>query len=118
MHIKTVTCLSEIIPDACIQTNGSKPLRVLCDDFNFYICKYHRGHGPAYSLFNEYFASCLLKKAEIASPDFAFVKINREHIKQIQLPYYYFDKPCYGSFYRQENKDVERIFSNIPFNNP
>lgn len=110
-----IKSIKEITPDDCFQTKGSRPLRVFCSDFNFYICKYYRGDGPAYSLFNEYIASCLLKVWELRTPETAFVSIKREHISEIGYPYYYFDRSCFGSQYQREYIDVDNVFQGLSF---
>jgi hypothetical protein len=60
MVIPNLFSIAEITPEDCIPTLGSRPVRVFCNDFNYYICKYFRGEGAAYSLYNEYIASRLL----------------------------------------------------------
>lgn len=117
MHIKKISSLSEITPDACLQTNGSKPLRVLCDDYNQYICKYNKGRGFPFSLFNEYIASCFLKIWKIQAPDFAFVNIEKDHVKQTGLRFYYFDSLCYGSQINPDYKDVDMFFVEMSMHN-
>jgi len=113
LEIKRLTSLSEITPENCIQTGGSKPLRVLCSDMNHYICKYHRDIGPANDLFNEFIASCFLKIWNIKAPECALVSIKREHVLQTGLPYHYFDMPCFGSLNYNGFKDVEAFMAKM-----
>ena len=112
-QINHLQSLAGISTDDCLQTKGSFPVRVLCTDFNYYICKYFRGEGPAYSLFNEYIAACFLNTWELNPPEFAFVKIKQEHIREIPYPNHYFSRSCFGSLYHQEFKDVDNLFVGI-----
>ena len=78
MSILKLFSISEITPDDCLQTKGSHPIWVFCNDMNHYICKYFTGKGPAYSLFNEYIASAFLKLWKLPVPEFAFVSVKKE----------------------------------------
>ncbi len=114
MKIKELHTITEIKPEDCYQTKGSRPVRVLCNDLNYYICKYHTNAGFPFSLFNEYLAACFLKIWELPVPEFAFVKIKREHIFLTEYPYHYFDKICFGSKYYGEFKEVDKLFLETP----
>ena len=79
------------------ETNGSSPVKVMCNDTNEYVCKYFRSNtGKAVKLFNEYLASSFLKIWNLKTPDFTFVKIKKNHLIP-NLNYVWFDKYCFGS---------------------
>ena len=115
MSLKVLNSIAELTTDDCLQTNGSKPLRVLCNDFNYYICKYFKGIGPAYSLFNEFIASRFLMISEIAAPEFSFVNISARHTGVTNLPYSYFDIPCFGSKKMENVQEADSFFAEIAF---
>jgi hypothetical protein len=114
MKIETLHSITEIKPEDCYQTRGSFPVRVLCNDLNYYVCKYHAGNGFPFSLFNEYIAASFLKIWNLQVPEFAFVEIRNDHIYQINYPYYYFDNLCFGSKYFGEYKEVDKFFLETP----
>ena len=115
MEIKVLNSIAQLTAADCLQTSGSKPLRVLCDDFNYYICKYFRGVGPAYSLFNEFIASRFLSISKIEAPEFALVNLNSHHAKVANLPKICFEIPCYGSRKMDHVQEVDSFFSGLSF---
>jgi hypothetical protein len=102
--------ITEIKPEHCYQTKGSKPLRVLCNDLNYYVCKYQTGLGFPYHLFNEYLAARFLQIWESAVPEFAFVEIKKEHSLLTAYPYHYFNTLCFGSRFFGACKEVDKLF--------
>jgi len=78
MKINELHSITEIKPEHCYQTRGSRPVRALCNDLNYYVCKYHTSSGFPYHLFNEYLAACFLQIWQLPVPEFAFVKIKKE----------------------------------------
>jgi hypothetical protein len=115
--IQTIHSIAGLTPEDCLQTQGSYPVRVFCSDYNYYICKYFKGEGPAYSLFNEYIASCFLKVSGIKSPEIAFVNIKKEHILDIGYPYHIFERSCFGSRYHNEYQEVDGFLTGLRFAN-
>lgn len=114
MKINELYSITEIKPEDCYATRGSRPVRVLCNDLNYYVCKYSTKESFPYPLFNEYIAACFLKIWNLPVPEFAFVKIKKDHIQQINYPYHYFDQLCFGSRYFGEFKEVDKLFLEIP----
>lgn len=114
MEIKSLYSISEIKPDDCYQTNGSRPVRVLCSDLEDYVCKYYNGQGAATSLFNELIAASFLNIWEMSIPEYSFVKIKEEHIIQTGYPKHYFNSNCYGSKFLQKSKEVDKFFIENP----
>lgn len=115
MKIIQLHSISEILPEHCINTNGSKPLKVLCNNMNDYVCKYSPTFGFSSSLFNEYIAASLLKIWGLPVPDFAFVKIKTEHTNRINFPNHYFDKICFGSKFQGAFIEVDKFFIFTPY---
>ncbi len=114
MEINYLHSIKEILPEDCIDTNGSRPIKVLCNDMNDYVCKYFTSFGFASSLFNEYLAASFLKIWEVPVPDFAIVKVKTEHTKRINFPIHYFDKSCFGSKFQGGFKEVDKFFITMP----
>lgn len=104
--------ITEIKLEDCLETSGSRPIKVLCNDLNFYVCKYFIGSGFASSLFNEYIAASFLKLWRLQVPDFAIVKVSTLHIKQIAYPNHYFTIPCFGSLYHGNFPEFDKIMMN------
>lgn len=107
--------IKELTDKDCYQTGGSRPVRVLCNDFDFYICKYSQGHGPAFSLFNEFIAGCFLEIWRLPVPEFGIVQVNPEHVRNIGMPFHYFEMPCFGSKFNHQLGEVEQFFHRYPF---
>lgn len=114
MRVRHLYSISEIKPEDCIQTGGSRPVKVFCSDLEYYICKYFEGTGMAFSLFNELISAAFLKLWQLPVPDFAFVKIKEEHILQTGYPKHWFDKPAFGSSFRGHCKEVDMFFQESP----
>ncbi|NOZ35663.1 MAG: hypothetical protein GXO80_10245 [Chlorobi bacterium] len=97
------------------ETSGSKPVKIQCDDLNFYVCKYNTAHGSkANKLFREYIGACFIKEWDLSVPDFSFVKIPEEHISNIDgLQPFYFKNICFGSKFDANYKEVDKFLSFI-----
>jgi hypothetical protein len=106
--------ITEIKPEDCYETSGSRPVRVFCNDLNYYVCKYHTGIGFPFALFNEYLAAVFLKKWQLPVPEFAFVNIRKEHVMQTNYPFHYFSTICFGSRFMGECKEVDKLFLETP----
>jgi hypothetical protein len=107
--------ISELTEKDCYQTGGSHPVRVFCNDFNHYICKYSQGQGPAYSLFNEFIAGYFLGIWQLPVPEFSIIAISYEHIQNIGMPFHYFDSPCFGSRYNNQLAEAENFLLKLNF---
>lgn len=114
MKPKYLNSITEIKPEDCYQTQGSRPVRVFCNDFNYYVCKYNSGTGFPFLLFNEYIAACFLKIWNLPVPDFAFVRIDTEHVYKTNYPYHYFDNICFGSRFYGNFIEVDKFFLKNP----
>ena len=68
-----------ISPISKVFQTGTSPVKVLCDDFNEYVCK-HSHRTPADILFLEYLAASFGQLWKLKIPEFAFVQIQAEHI--------------------------------------
>jgi hypothetical protein len=77
---------------------GDKPVLVLCSDMHEYVCKYAL-NGNVTNLFCEYVAASFLRLWQLPVPDFAFVKISHDHVKDFRIPTYCIDKTSFGSKY-------------------
>ncbi len=115
MNYPRLYSIAEITENDCYRTGGSKPVRVLCNDFKFYICKYFPGEGPSYSLFNEYIAACFLKVWHLPIPHFAIIQIQNQHIQQIRFPFHFFERPCFGSLFNNKLTLVDKFYTMLSF---
>ncbi len=106
--MKTLISIASIYKNDIIDT-GSLPIKVLCNDFTTYVVKYSKEGGPAYRLFKEYLASCFLEIWELKIPEFAIVKIEKDHVLDLGFPYHYFEKSCFGSQYNRSLKEVDKF---------
>lgn len=112
--MKYLQSITEIKKEHCYETRGSRPVRVFCNDLNYYVCKYHTGVGFPNLLFNEYLAACFLQIWNLPVPDFAFVEINREHTEKTLLPFHFFDLPAFGSKFMGDFTEVDKFFLETP----
>jgi hypothetical protein len=81
------------------ETAGSRPLRVLASDLEYYICKYpYHPNDP--KLLNEYLGFHFARLWGIKVPDLGIVKLKREHLPietlGMQLSYQSIVKPLVG----------------------
>ncbi len=84
-----------------LKSSGSAPIVFMCDDINYYACKY----GKPNDLFNEYLGASFCKIWEIPVPDFSFVNVEQEYVPS-GIPKANFAYPCFGSFYLEHAMDV------------
>jgi hypothetical protein len=63
---------------------GERPVLIMCSDMHNYVCKY-AGGGDTMKLYCEYIAASFLKIWKLPVPDFAFVAINYDHVKQLDI---------------------------------
>jgi hypothetical protein len=115
MPVQRLNSIAEITARDCYQTGGSKPIRVLCNDFNHYVCKYSAGPGPAYSLFNEFIAGYFLQIWQLPVPNFNLVQINLEHLQQIGIAYNHFERPCFGSQFNNRLIETDKFLVKFSF---
>lgn len=81
------------------ETAGSRPLRVLASDLEYYICKYPF-HANDSKLLNEYLGFHFARLWEIKVPDLGIIQLKPEHLPQemlgMQLNYHSIEKPLVG----------------------
>ncbi len=96
-------------------SKGSKPVRVLCDDFEEYVCKYNVANGSmASKLFREYIGASFIKIWGLNVPDFTFVNIKNEHLTVSQhLQPSFFRTTCFGSKFSKNFKELDKFTSFI-----
>lgn len=102
-------------PEKIFETQGSQPVLILCDDFNFYVCKYNRWPGSeAKTLFNELLAASFAKLWNLAVPEFRFVNINPSHVENFsEIQPAYFNTLCFGSRYNKKFIDIDEFYAEI-----
>lgn len=95
-----------------INTAGSEPLRLICDDYETYYVKNHQLGNPASSIINEVLCHFLLDLWDINTPDIALINLEAETIRK---NYGYKHKPSYynrlafGSKHQAAAFDIARI---------
>jgi hypothetical protein len=97
--VKTIHTISPL--EKVLQSSGSKPMVFLCDDINYYACKY----GKPNNLFNEYLAGAFCKTFNIPIPEFCFVNVLEEHLPK-EISKTDFKYACFGSFYLEGALDI------------
>lgn len=108
--INKLRSIKEISQDDCFKTNGSRPVKVMCNDLDYHVCKYHCGKGFPYPLFNELLGGAFLKIWQLPVPDYSLVQINIDHVKETEIPYHCFEKTCFGSKFMGSYKEVDKFF--------
>lgn len=99
-------------PEKVFETSGSQPALILCNDFNYYVCKYNRLPGSeAKKLFHEYLAGSFAKLWGLAVPDFGLVHVNPQHIDgHNYLQPVFFRTPCFGSKYNNRLSEIDEFY--------
>lgn len=99
-----------------IDTNGSRPVIVFADDFEYYLCKY----DSCSKIINEYIAHCFLKVWEVPVFPAAIVQIQPEHIPnrvvQNRTQPHHFNKPSFGLLYNDEAIDASNLLIGLKGN--
>lgn len=90
---------------------ADRPVLVLCSDMQEYVCKY--ASGNATNLFCEYVAASFLRIWQLPVPDFAFVKLKYEHLKQFSISKHSVEKTCFGSKYSRFYQELTH-FTDLP----
>jgi hypothetical protein len=76
----------------------NKPVWVLTNDIEFYVCKYNRISTVAYRLYKEYLGAAFSKCFQLSVPDIAFVQVSQKHLAEgLGIPKKHFMQPCFGS---------------------
>jgi hypothetical protein len=83
-----------------LNTIGSEPLHVICDDYESYYVKNDRQNSPASSIINEVLCHYFLRFWNINTPDICLINLEEETIKQDygarHKPAFY-SRPAFGS---------------------
>lgn len=80
--IPRLNSIKEVIKK--FHTNGSRPILIQADDFEYYICKYPF-HPQDFKLINEYLANRFAQIWEIDVPELAFINVKRKHVPESML---------------------------------
>lgn len=91
---------------------GDRPILILCGDMHEYVCKHAMG-GNGMNLLCEYIAASFLKIWELPVPDFAFIKLNYEHIRPLNISEHLVSKTCFGSRYNRYAQELT-LFTDEP----
>lgn len=89
-----------------------KPVLILCNNMQEYVCKHAIG-AEAMNLFCEYVAASFLRIWELPVPDFAFVKIKYDHVKQFGIPRRLIEKTWFGSKHSHFYQELS-LFTDTP----
>lgn len=95
-----------------IYETGDRPVLVLCENMKEYVCKYAIG-GNATNLFCEYVGASFLRLWKIPVPNFAFIKINYNHIKHFGISGHSIEKTCFGSQFSRYYQELTH-FTDMP----
>jgi hypothetical protein len=106
--LQTLTSISEI--SKVFQTSGSKPVLVMTEDLENYVCKYANGI-PSNKLLIEYLGYAFSKQWELQIPEAAFVNILPEHVPAHILNGViqgnFFHVPTLGSKFHEGLKEID-----------
>ncbi len=108
---ESITAIQHVFP-----TNGSHPVLVYCDDLYNYVVKYKRSN-VATNLFNEYIGSSFLKLWELATPDFDFINVKKEHVPiglHENISPSYFTSTCFGTKFSRDYSDITKFTGESP----
>jgi len=101
-----------------LETKGSHPLLVACDDFQDYACKYCNGIIPVIRLTKELIAYEFLKLWDIKIPKSIIIEVVSEQIPQNIFDGFtkkeYFDIPSFGSLYLEQAIAVDEFVKQSP----
>ena len=102
-------------PDRIFETSGSQPALYLCDDLNYYVCKYNRHPGgEAKKLLHEFLAGHFAQIWHLAVPDFCLVNVNPLHVEaQSFLQPSFFKNVCFGSKYNSKLVEVDAFYDEM-----
>lgn len=105
--------LNSISPINQVYSTGNNPVLIMCSDMEYYVCKYKTSiGGTANKLFREYLGACFLKEWNLLVPDYAFIDISEDHIKEFpQLQPHYFQTTCFGSKLIQNVTEFDKFLS-------
>ena len=90
-----------------INTAGSEPLRLICDDYETYYVKNHQLGNPASTIINEVLCHFLLKQWDINTPEIALINLEPASIRK---DYGYKHKPIYYNRLAFGSKELEASF--------
>jgi hypothetical protein len=91
---------------------GDRPVLVLCSDMHEYVCKHAMG-GNGMNLLCEYVAASFLKIWQLPVPDFAFIKLNYEHVRPLNISEHLVSKTCFGSRFNRYAQELT-LFTDEP----
>ena len=99
-------------PEKVFDTTGSRPALILCDDLDFYVCKYNRFPGSeSKKLFHEFLAGSFARIWNLSIPEFKLVWVNPHHIYDCKdLQPHFFTTPCFGSKYNRKFSEVDEFY--------
>lgn len=102
-------------PERVIDTSGSRPALILCDDFEFYVCKYNRLPGTeAKKLFHELIAGRFAQLWNLSVPEFCLVNVNPDFVIGHEfLQPVFFQTLCFGSKYNQNFVEIDEFYGEL-----
>ena len=83
-----------------LNTTGSEPLHLICDDYESYYVKNDRQNNPAISIINEVLCHYFLRLWNINTPDICLVNLEQETIRQDYGPKHkpvFYTRAAFGS---------------------
>lgn len=98
-------------------STGQRPILIMCDNFDDYICKYPTSSEGITSLTCEYIGHILLKEWGLLIIDAAFIKLDQKHIPpSAKINILDINRTCFGSKFNRDYQDlIDRLFINMPY---
>jgi len=102
-------------PNRVFETSGSQPALFLCEDLEFYVCKYNRSPGTeAKKLFHELIAGRFAEFWDLYVPEFCLVNVNPDYIINHEfLQPVFFQSLCFGSKYNQNFVEIDEFYGEL-----
>ncbi|MBY0476906.1 MAG: hypothetical protein K2Q24_04615 [Chitinophagaceae bacterium] len=86
-----------------------KPVKVLANNFESYICKYNRISTVAYRLYKEWIIAKFAVFYEIATPQIELLQVRKEDItSELGIPAGHFNVPCFASKLLDGSTEIDK----------
>ncbi|MBI5916414.1 MAG: hypothetical protein HY842_13640 [Bacteroidetes bacterium] len=115
MQVPRLHSITNLRPEDVIQTNGSTPVRVLCDNLEYYVVKYPK-RKQDFDLTKEFLGASFLSQWGLAIPEFAFVNVRQENVPMGLHPRiqpYFFQGTCFGLKYERHFDEVTKLMEGM-----
>ncbi|TAD96746.1 MAG: hypothetical protein EAZ97_13530 [Bacteroidetes bacterium] len=106
-----LSCLKTLHEPNKIYQTGEVPFLVTCEDLQTWVCKH--GRLASSKLINEVLGAVFAKYWDLKTPEICLINVLEEHLPSKYtniLQPAFFKKPCFGSLYLENSKEIEASF--------